>query len=128
MTTISQYMFVCCQCGSDKTYTLKSGKSQWRLKYGNRYCKKCWNELFDYEGIRKGKKKYSNKIIRFKGKQIALFKMRSGICSQCGITRKTNIHHEIYIIIFPWFSTQELCVPCHNKKRIGTHYDKVLVA
>jgi hypothetical protein len=70
--------------------------------------------------INKIKKRYSDRIILFKGRRIDVgFNVRTGICSNCGKQATTHRHHWFYLIIMPWSCTQELCESCHTTK----HWD-----
>lgn len=81
------------------------------------------------ENYQQNKEKYhgmNTSRIVFLGKQIQLLENpRKGICSECGKTvesgeiKYTNIHHENYYPEEPLKDTRELCVRCHNNKRIG---------
>lgn len=57
-------------------------------------------------------------------------KCRTGVCSKCGkrvgdkyrgwrnkllTAKQTQLHHEFYLVICPWFGRVELCVACHDK-------------
>ena len=79
-------------------------------------------------------KLYNPKRIAFLGKRILLaWNPRKGICFQCNkkigeeyvnykgqtaIMMLTHIHHLIYLPIMVWAGTIELCVSCHDEKRI----------
>lgn len=72
------------------------------------------------------KYRINHRRMLFRDKVIMLDKNpRIGICSECdksiekGEIKITNMHHEQYIDSNPLLTTKELCVPCHNKKRIG---------
>jgi hypothetical protein len=62
-------------------------------------------------------------------------RVRTGVCSQCHrqvgdkyqgwrgrvvTVKQTQLHHDFYLTICPWFSRRELCVACHSKIRWGT--------
>ena len=68
------------------------------------------------------------KRILFQGRVIAVGRNpRSGICSiWCRIGR-TDIHHTKYDPNNVLAHTMELCDGCHNKQRVGTHYNKGVV-
>jgi hypothetical protein len=121
---------VCVICGSDKTYVDKHGYSHWRNHEDKIYCKNCYGRLIDSP---KRNKEISQRVYLFLDKQLLEDKKtRTGICSKCGkkvgdkyrgwrnkeITiKQTQLHHEFYITICPWFSRIELCVACHDKIR-----------
>lgn len=119
---------VCDICDTNKTHVDKHGYERWRDYNGKRYCSKCYGTL-----VSKQDPAYIARQYYFLEKR--LFddkKIRTGICSECHkkigdiytgwqnklITLKqTQLHHEFYLTICPWFSRRELCVACHNKIR-----------
>lgn len=78
-----------------------------------------------YQNNKEKYHKMNTSRIVFLGKQIQLIENpRKGICSDCGKTvasgeiKYTNMHHEQYNQDNPLKDTKELCVKCHNNKRV----------
>lgn len=68
--------------------------------------------------------KWNQRLLRFKNKRITLEQNpRTGVCSICRKQGKTDMHHLQYDENDPLAHTIELCVPCHNKQRIGSVYN-----
>lgn len=120
----------CVACGSDKTYINKQGYQCWRNYEGHCYCNKCHGRLVD--APKRNPVYAARQFIFLKKRFHDPEKIRTGICSECNkkigdkyrarynklITiKQTQLHHEFYLTICPWFSRRELCVACHNKIR-----------
>lgn len=119
---------VCDICGSTKTYVDKHNYEQWRNKAGKRYCQKCFAKYFDNP---KTNLKWRPRRYCFGDKRLFDYKpVRTGQCSKCGIkigetyrgwrnrlitVKQTQMHHEFYLVICPWFGKVEVCVACHGK-------------
>jgi len=118
----------CSRCGSDTTYIKSAydGRRSYPLwHFAGRdkcsfLCHNCYCKIVIHPKWREFAQRHK---IRFGEKHIYLnFEPRKGVCSECGrsVAKReiavTNMHHECYLIIFPWFSTKELCVRCHNEK------------
>ena len=104
-------MRCCTICGSNTTRKQCHGKyDDWRYIDSKVVCKDCWAKNY-----RNNSRRFRE--IRFCGRIIALsFKIKTGVCSECGQQRTTQIHHyNGYWITLPWFGTIELCIPCHSK-------------
>lgn len=128
----------CYNCGSIKTYIRKDGFEHW---YNNRplnqwLCEKCNNILIKnpkWHPITNPvwhEKTNKNDII-FVNKNVYLsFNPRTGRCSRCinniydRTCKQTHMHHWVYIIILPWFGTEELCASCHRKETIKLSQNK----
>jgi hypothetical protein len=121
---------VCVICNSDKTYIDKHGYSHWRNHEGKIYCKNCYGRVID-SPIRNKQNAMRQYIFLDKFLHDDK-KVRTGVCSKCGkkigdkyrghrskelTSKQTQLHHQFYITICPWFSRVELCVSCHNKIR-----------
>lgn len=87
----------------------------------NILCRKCWLHLIwgpNRNPIERHKEQeglFHFRNTRFWFKK----KMRTGRCSKCNNIighgcKNTNLHHWVYIIIFPWFGMEEICVSCHT--------------
>lgn len=122
----------CYSCGSIKTYVKKNGLSSW---YRNRpfeqwLCENCNNKFVKHPKWHPISNPISNKKwnpinnarrIWFRDRKIKLgYSIRKGYCSRCSnniydkTCKSTHMHHWIYIRIFPWFGTEELCANCHQ--------------
>lgn len=125
---------ICYACGRDKTSKNSKGRPNWLLnintKNGNdvigMLCSRCYNLYITYPKLKArglfntiytyGAAKWGRVI--YAGMR---WKQRSGYCSLCpnnihdGSCKRTNMHHWIYIRIFPWFGRIEVCRGCHSK-------------
>jgi len=109
--------YLCKKCG-DKQYrndNLEKSRlyhHNWRIKNQKRL------EREGHEYYLKNKEKWPDKKrVLFKNKRIKLDKNpRKGICSKCGNSGKTNLHHKKYDGNDPLANTIELCVSCHKKE------------
>ena len=61
-----------------------------------------------------------NKLhIQFKKTNVYLgWNPKMYVCSKCKRFGRTNMHHMLYYVIFPWFATVELCNNCHRQEHI----------
>jgi hypothetical protein len=128
----------CCYiCGSTKTKLNTKGSENWYHNYGKDkpICNRCYGRLIESPKRRARKeyrekqkaynRKYDRNRLRFLGhaQQLLTFRPLTGYCSQCqnnvydGTCKMTNMHHWVYIIILPWFGTEEVCIGCHNKTK-----------
>ena len=63
--------------------------------------------------------------IKFQGRTKSVGRNpRTGICSLCRHKGQTDIHHMRYDRNDLLAHTIELCDSCHNKQRVGSHYNK----
>lgn len=118
----------CYACGSEETNLNCKGSSMWHLNHdmdSNVLCNRCYCRYIYSRtvGHREYNKEYFKTMIRFKDKRIPIgYNPRKGMCSKCGKDintgeiNVTHMHHWVYIIIFPWFGTEELCVKCHKQE------------
>jgi hypothetical protein len=105
------------ECNNSEPYNGKRWKIQW-MKYQDGYiCRKHYDKLFLYP---RWNKILSPRRIQFKNYRIGLkHNIRTGYCSRCpnnihdGSCKRTSVHHWVYIIILPWFGTEEICNKCH---------------
>ena len=127
-TRIRDKRFCYC-CGSNETGKWKN-RSNWYLNHdseNNVLCSRCYARLIKNPRIMP---KWRARRYTYCGQR--LFedkKSRTGICSKCGIkvgdryigwrnkivtVQQTQMHHEFYLVICPWFGRIELCVACHS--------------
>jgi hypothetical protein len=121
---------ICDICGTKETYVDKHGYHQWRNHNGKRYCNKCYGRLID--APKRNPEAAARQYIFLKKRFHDPEKIRTGVCSECHrkigdtyrgwrkkliIIKQTQLHHEFYLTICPWFSRRELCVSCHDKIR-----------
>jgi len=100
----------CLNCGSDKTYTYGNNYEMWNKYKGGYLCKSCHNKIITVP-------KWSSRRITFKDKRLYVKENpRTGICSNCGSTKDTEIHHITYDNNNPLMNTVELCSVCHGKE------------
>ena len=131
------YKKICHICGSTKTKLNKKGSENWFHTYGKDkpMCQTCYSRLIEapkrrarLEYTEKHKayhREYDRRKLRFigHGQQVGTFRKLTGYCSTCtnniydGTCKITNMHHWVYIIICPWFGTEERCVSCHCKTK-----------
>lgn len=125
----------CYSCGSIKTYL-----NHW---YRNRpleqwLCNKCnlhlitnpkWKPITSPITNKKWSQINNSRRLWFRDRVAKLtYVIKSGHCSKCSNNifdkscKATHMHHWAYIIIFPWFGTEELCASCHAKQRKNTKY------
>ena len=121
---------ICAVCGSDKTYTRKTGKrkgrKEWRILNEKYCCHTCYQRLIiNPKHAKKLDRKRSAKRIVFKGKRLRLkIYPRKGICQNLfcvnPIYKQTHLHHKQYHDDDVLKDTIELCAHCHPKamKRI----------
>jgi hypothetical protein len=126
----------CYACGSDKTELTQGRWPHWypnHDKDNNVLCHDCFMRHC-YLPV------YYARRYEFCGTRLQEDnKSRVGICSKCGIkvgdryigwrnhivtVQETQLHHQFYLIICPWFSRVELCVYCHDKIRWKEWKDK----
>lgn len=110
----------CYCCGSTKTWISKDGRRHWAInkdQLGNTIgvlCKLCNTRLIvnaKYNPIK------SKQVINFLGKPIHLgYDPRTHVCSICGNSGLTHLHHEKYNESKPLDHTIELCPSCHSKE------------
>ena len=121
----------CYVCGGSKTSKNFKGADNWYNKpYGKdkQICDTCYGRIVEsplYRARHKNtvafkerQKRYDKRKLRFigHGQQVGTFRKLTGYCSTCtkniydGTCKITNMHHWVYIIIFPWFGTEERCV------------------
>ena len=118
---------VCYGCGSNKTRIHPDQNyPMWYLNHdddNNMLCDICYRRFFE-NPPKAAKQSILNKTrITFKDIRIVMgVNLRTGYCSKCTnniynrTCKNTVLHHAIdYIIILPWFGTQELCRKCHMR-------------
>lgn len=95
---------------------------RWYRIDGNDTCQSCYGKKVT--NLRVNRKR----MLCYAGKQILLsFDIKRHICSTCGTTASSRFdtHHDLYVPIFPWLFTRELCISCHLKQgwndRVYTH-------
>lgn len=121
---------LCDICGTNETHIDKHGYEHWRNHEGKRYCHKCYGRLIS--GPKYNRELATRQFLFLKKRYHDPEKIRTGRCSEChrkiGDTyrgwrkklitiKQTQLHHEFYLTICPWFSRYELCVACHSKIR-----------
>ena len=95
----------CSFCDSNLTYIDKRGYPYWHFYEGNTLCHKCWNREIN-----------AKRRIKFLKKRVYIkWLKRKFQCSICDKQGMTALHHWFYLVICPWFGTQELCWDCHTK-------------
>lgn len=120
----------CVVCKSNKTYVTKQGWQCWRNHEGRYYCNKCYGRLID--APKRNRELATRQFLFLKKRLHDPKKIRTGRCSKCRrkigdsyvghrnkvvTINQTQLHHEFYLTICPWFSRRELCVACHSKIR-----------
>jgi hypothetical protein len=123
--TLDKSLYVCYSCGSDKTNTNSKAVPNWFLNLPTLFvlCYRCYCHLIKEANRPSGYQRHCwERQLKFKGKRL-LFgsKLRSGICSECGKTTVTALHHTQYDETNPLAHTIELCRSCHLKEswRLG---------
>jgi hypothetical protein len=116
----------CYACGSNKTATKITGLPKWNFnldKNGNLLnilCKSCYDSIISRPTL-KAIRRYKE-TISFKGK-IIYHKQnpRKGVCTECGKTGYTHLHHDQYDESDILALTRELCPSCHAREswRLG---------
>lgn len=125
---------ICINCGSNTTFLRKTKKGTptyvW-YRYKDGYiCQKCYCKLINNPRVNPV---FQPRRITYKNKRVTLKENpRIGTCSQCmksigddyinkygniSTIKSTHMHHIIYIPIFVWFGTKELCPSCHLRTR-----------
>ena len=133
----------CYVCRSSKTKLNRNGSENWFNKpYGEdkQICNTCYARLIE-SPKRRARKEYRDKQNAYNrqydrnrsrflghGQRVLSFRQLTGYCSLCanniydGTCKITNMHHWVYIIILPWFATEERCVSCHCKTKERGHH------
>jgi recombinational DNA repair protein (RecF pathway) len=121
---------ICGICGTNETHIDKHGYQHWHNYEGKRYCHKCYGRLIDAPN--RNRELATRQFLFLKKQLHDPKKIRTGICSECHrnigdsyvghrnkvvTVNQTQLHHEFYLTICPWFSRRELCVACHSKIR-----------
>jgi hypothetical protein len=119
---------VCLIDSKHKTYIRKNGRAVWYIYKDGSICNACYCRLIGKPKItpeikKEYRKKDSPKRLQFRDRRIYFNdKPRTGYCSWCPNNihdkscQRTSMHHWIYIIILPWFGTEEICNSCHMKE------------
>jgi hypothetical protein len=141
-----KYKKICHICGSGKTDHNRKGSENWYHNYGKDkpMCARCYSRLIEHprylakhkhtQIFKDRQKRYDQRKRRFlgHGQRVLTFRQLTGYCSQChnniydGTCKMTNMHHWVYIIILPWFGTEEVCIGCHNKTKERDAYGHIL--
>lgn len=108
----------CHACGKG-TLVGKNGWEYWRLNRGTDLviCNSCDAIIW------RNKQTNPRRISYGKGVVYLWKNPRTGACQECsrkisdGVIKKTDMHHQLYIPIIPWYGLIELCVSCHDKYR-----------
>jgi hypothetical protein len=124
---------VCEICRTQETYIDKHGYEHWGNHNGKRYCTRCYSKLVSNPKNKHKRKDLKSRTYRFIDKPILEDKKsRTGVCSNCNrkigdkyngwrnkeiTVKQTQLHHQFYLVICPWFSRVELCVACHSDLR-----------
>jgi hypothetical protein len=112
------------QCGESEIHNGIKWQEHWHKFKDGVICEKHYLKITANQKRSKEKiREYNCKIYKFKNKSFRLNKNpRIGFCSWCpnnifdGSCKRTSMHHWVYIIIFPWFGTEEVCNSCHKKE------------
>ena len=138
------------ECQKSEVYNDIKWNEHWR-KFNDKFiCSKHYSRLISnpkrvYED-RKEKQREYNKIhnpitnpiyskrdLTYKDRRIQLKENpRKGYCTWCSNNihdkscKRTGMHHIVYVPIFVWFATIELCASCHSKEtqrllKLGVH-------
>lgn len=120
--SVSEDKKFCSICGNDAHIRRRNRRKEWYMTYLKHHqnkspiCSNCWFKLYR-----------NPKVYHYKGKQFVDKERRlTGYCSRCskniydGSSKGMSMHHQVYIIIFPWFGREELCNSCHAQH----HWDE----
>jgi len=117
----------CYACGSDKSWVDKNGQEHWLANKPTdlwicHVCRAIYMQtasgrrIFNPQRTKEMIQRTNKKRMWFKQGSIRLpDNPRKGICSVCGSTKRTHIHHKEYHKEDPLKDTIELCGSCHRK-------------
>lgn len=124
----------CYGCGSDKSWVDKNGYEHWLANKPTDLwiCHTCraryiqgplMSAIFNSRRTKEMIQRANKKRLNFKQKTVWLPENpRTGVCSLCHKTGRTNMHHIQYHEDNPLKDTIELCNACHKNAHRGQKY------